>query len=133
MFSISKNISICFIINKIKTISGCVLCKYNCATNSLILFGNDEFLRLSDYFINIIENHYKIVQLQEKNVENVDNHAKIRVHHQTITLSKEIYDLTKNKFDALKKQYSIKLEVKAKKDNKIVVEYDFIVIYNLLY
>jgi len=122
LFVISKEVNVAFIVKKFRSMKGCILCKYNSSNNTLIVFGNEEFLQLSDRLIVLIERHYSNISQQ---TENLTEGKKIgKLQHQSLTLRKNIFDLVKSKVDSFKKQYSIKFDIKQKKDNKIVLEWD---------
>ena len=126
LFSVSKDINIAFIIRKFTAIETCFFFKYNALLNNITVFGNDEFLRLSVKMMGIIENHYTTIASEEENNKETKNTTQGQLH-QTIILSKKIYDLVKYKLDYYKKQFSIKFDVKQKKDNKVNIEWEFAV------
>ena len=123
LFEISKEINISLIVKKIRSMKGCILCKYNTSNNTFIVFGSEEFLKLAEKLITVIEKHYSNVCQQN---ECLPEAKKIGlVQHRTLTLNKNIYDLVKNKIDTFKKQYSIRFDIKQKKENKISLEWDY--------
>ena len=110
-------------VKKIRSMKGCILCKYNTSNNTLIVFGNEEFLKLAEKLITVIEKHYSNICQQNESLPETKNIQ--LVQHQSLTLTKNIYDLVKNKIDSFKKQYSIRFDVKQKKESKISIEWDY--------
>lgn len=130
LFSISNDVNIAYIIRKFSTTEKCFFCKYNSLLNNLTVFGNDEFLRLSVKMMGIIENHYSKVATEERAIE-IKNITEVQPH-QSLILSKKIYDLIKYKLDIYKKQYSIKFEIKQKKEDKVNIEWESVVKFQCL-
>ena len=78
----------------------------------------------------IIENHYSKVATEERAIE-IKNITEVQPH-QSLILSKKIYDLIKYKLDIYKKQYSIKFEIKQKKEDKVNIEWESVVKFQCL-
>lgn len=102
---------------------GCVFCKYNPSQNTLTVFGEEDFLKLSGKLMTIIENHYAKVSSEAEKL--AESHKVCKIQHEVIILNKNIYDLIKNKLDSFKKLFSIRFDVKQKKENKMVIEWDY--------
>jgi hypothetical protein len=123
LFVISKDVNVAFIVKKFRSMKGCILCKYNSSNNTLSVFGNEEFLQLSEKLMVVIEKHYSNISPKTENFPETKIMSKVK--HQSLTLNKNIFDLVKSKLDSFKKQYSIRFDIKQKKDNKIVLEWDY--------
>lgn len=125
LFNISNQVNVALIVRKFSSMKGCVLCKYNPLLNCLTIFGDEDFLILSEKLMTIIENHYSKVLLESERLK--ESKKVNNVKHESITITKNIYDLIKSKIDSLRKQYSIRFDVKQKKENKMFIEWDYTV------
>ena len=110
-----------FIVKKFNSLKGCVICKYSPSLNNLYVFGDEEFFALTDKVMRIIENHYSVVSREQENLSELKN----EIRHCSVLLNKTIYDLVKHKFEVFKKQFSIRFDVKQKKENKVTIEWDY--------